>query len=409
MKQNNVPKLRFKEFSGDWGKKALIELIEFKAGYAFKSELMLSKKNNYQLLKMSNVYQNELRLDRNSSYWRNIDEKQREFLLKSGDTVLTLTGTVGKQDYGYSVQIKEDDKYLLNQRLVLLRAIKNKSSNDFISHIVSTETFLYFFFAEAKGGTGNQTNVSTEDVKKIQLHFPSLPEQTKIASFLSSVDSKLTLLATKKNALIQYKKGVMQQIFNQEIRFKDEDGSDYPDWEEKALGDVGTFFSGGTPLTSKKSFYTGTIPFIKSGEINSLITNQFISIEALKESSAKMVEAGDLLYALYGATSGEVAISKLSGAINQAVLCIRTYLNNIFLCNFLRMQKELILSTYLQGGQGNLSAEIVKSLTIPIPSLPEQTKIASFLTSLDDKINAMNLQIEKVKDWKKGLLQGMFV
>ena len=168
--QNNAPALRFSEFTEGWVMKKLGEVVEFKAGYAFKSEDMLSEKSTYQLLKMSNVYQSELRLDRNPSYWKVIDAKQKEFLLKKGDSILTLTGTVGKRDYGYSVSIKEDDKYLLNQRLVLLREKKGKSINGFISHILANERFLFYFFGEAKGGTGNQTNVGTEDVKNIQIN-----------------------------------------------------------------------------------------------------------------------------------------------------------------------------------------------------------------------------------------------
>ena len=211
---NNVPKLRFPEFSDAWEVKKLGKMADFKAGYAFKSEQMLSEKSNFQLLKMSNVYKNELRLDRNSSYWESINDKEKEFLLKEGDTILTLTGTVDKQDYGYSIQIKENNKYLLNQRLVLLREIQNVSCNDFISQLISNEKFLFYFFGEAKGGTGNQTNVGTEDVKNIQLFFPTLPEQQKIANFLSTVDEKLQALKKKKSLLETYKKGVMQKLFS---------------------------------------------------------------------------------------------------------------------------------------------------------------------------------------------------
>ena len=122
-----------------------------------------------------------------------------------------------------------------------------------------------------------------------------------------------------------------------------------------------------------------------------------------------MVCKGDLLFALYGATSGECAISKIEGAINQAVLCIRTDFNNYFLLSFLKSNKENIIATYLQGGQGNLSADIVKSLIVPYPSLPEQQKIANFLTALDEKITKAAQQIETAQAFKKGLLQKMFV
>ena len=122
-----------------------------------------------------------------------------------------------------------------------------------------------------------------------------------------------------------------------------------------------------------------------------------------------MVEVGDLLYALYGGTSGEVSISKIKGAINQAVLCIKTSENKQFLYQFLKFDKERIITTFLQGGQGNLSAQIIKNLKIKFPSEKEQTKIANFLSKIDDKINTVTEKIETTKTYKKGLLQKMFV
>ena len=109
-------------------------------------------------------------------------------------------------------------------------------------------------------------------------------------------------------------RGFREKIFSQKLRFKDKNGDEFSKWSLHKLGDKGEFFSGGTPLTSNKHFYNGKIPFIKSGEINAEKTNQFISDEALRNSSAKLVEVGDLLFALYGATSGESGLSKINGA-----------------------------------------------------------------------------------------------
>ena len=179
-------------------------------------------------------------------------------------------------------------------------------------------------------------------------------------------------------------------------------------WEEKKLGEVATFFSGGTPLTTNRSYFEGTIPFIRSGEINSDKTEQFISEEGLKKSSAKMVEKGDLIFALYGATSGEVGISKIKGAINQAILCIRTENNTRYIMNWLATNKDNILNKYLQGGQGNLSAEIIKLLPIPLPSLPEQQKIADFLSAVDEKLQALKKKKHLLEQYKKGIMQQIF-
>src|SRR5690606_14630491 len=114
---------------------------------------------------------------------------------------------------------------------------------------------------------GGQGNLSAEIVKSFTIAFPSLPEQQKIASFLSAVDTKIQQLTRKKELLEQYKKGVMQKIFKREIRFKDEQGREYPEWEEKKLGDLGSFVGGGTPSTSTKHYWCGSIPWVSSSDV----------------------------------------------------------------------------------------------------------------------------------------------
>lgn len=189
------------------------------------------------------------------------------------------------------------------------------------------------------------------------------------------------------------------------LRFKGFSG----EWENKKLGEECTFFSGGTPLTTNRSYYDGKIPFIRSAEISADTTELTISEEGLNNSSAKMVQNGDLLYALYGATSGEVSISKINGAINQAILCIKSdHLNLTFLEKILRKNKDSIVNTYLQGGQGNLSSNIIKGLKYKMPSKEEQEKIASFFSLIDDKISLQGEKVEVLKNYKKGMMQNIF-
>jgi len=189
-----------------------------------------------------------------------------------------------------------------------------------------------------------------------------------------------------------------------EIRFKGFSG----EWERKKLDEIATFFSGGTPTSTNKEYYSGNIAFIGSGNIKSEKVQQYITQEALESSSAKMIKKGDLLYALYGATSGEVAISKMNGAVNQAVLCIRTQENKYFLNLWLLGKKKTILSTYLQGGQGNLSANIIKNLKPILPKLTEQTKIGNYFQHLDRLIEEKAKKEQKLKSLKKAMLQKMF-
>ena len=179
------------------------------------------------------------------------------------------------------------------------------------------------------------------------------------------------------------------------------------EWENKRIGDIGKFFSGGTPSSSRKDFYGGEIPFIRSGEIHSDKTELFLTQEGYKNSSAKMVEVGDILLALYGSNSGDISISQMRGAINQAILCIRTNVAPVFFKSVWEKHAQKILNTYLQGGQGNLSADIVKKITISIPSQIEQAKIAALFSHLDERISIQNKVIEDLKKLKTALEERM--
>ena len=183
------------------------------------------------------------------------------------------------------------------------------------------------------------------------------------------------------------------------------------DWEQRKLGDITNCYSGGTPSVGNKMFYGGSIPFIRSGEISSEETALFLTEDGLKGSSAKMVEIGDILYALYGATSGEVSISRISGAINQAILAIKPLDNYSpsFIMQWLRKEKENIIGTYLQGGQGNLSGNIVKELMISIPgNKTEQDEIGKFFANLDNLITLHQRKYDKLVVMKKSMMEKMF-
>ena len=175
------------------------------------------------------------------------------------------------------------------------------------------------------------------------------------------------------------------------------------EWKKYKLSEVCSFFSGGTPSSSKKEYYDGSIPFIRSGEIHENKTELFITEEGLNNSAAKKVIIGDLLLALYGATSGDIAISQINGAINQAILCIRTTQNKKFVESVWKKHVNKLLQTYLQGGQGNLSADIVKNISFYLTSNIEQNKLARFVSLLDERIATQNKIIEKLESLIKGI------
>lgn len=180
-------------------------------------------------------------------------------------------------------------------------------------------------------------------------------------------------------------------------------------WEQRKLGEVVKSYSGGTPTASNKEYYGGDIPFIRSAEINSDMTELYITQKGLDNSSAKMVEKGTILYAMYGATSGEVGISKINGAINQAILAmIPSGYNSKIIAQYLRKNKESIIGKYLQGGQGNLSANIILDLPIQLPRIEESNQIANFLESFDNLITLHQRKLENLKLKKKALLQKLF-
>ena len=256
-------------------------------------------------------------------------------------------------------------------------------------------------------------NISPTDFFSIVLPTPvKKEEQQKIADCLSSIDDLIDAESRKLRALEKYKKGLMQKLFPAEgktlpeWRFPEFKGCG--EWKSKSMGKACKMFSGGTPDTSKKEFYGGTIPFIRSAEINKSSTELFITEEGFKNSSAKMVKKGDILIALYGANSGEVALSKIDGAINQAILCLRHETNNAFVYHYFTHMKNRIISKYIQGGQGNLSGQIIKSVNLYFPKTEEQQKVADCLSEIDTMITEQSNRLEQLKTHKKGLMQGLF-
>ncbi len=406
-----TPKLRFKEFDQKWGVDALQDQIDFLAGYAFDSKLMSNEPQKYQLIKMSNVYQNQLDLTRNPSYWTNIDSKIEKFLLKKGDIVLTLTGTVGKTDYGYNVEIDKDDKFLLNQRLVRLRAKQDLSDSKFIQYRISTDKFFYHFFYSSKGGTGNQSNVSIEDLKLLELNFPSKEEQTKIASFLSAVDEKISQLTQKHQLLSQYKQGMMQKLFSQQLRFKADDGSEFGEWEETLLSEFLTesLIKGLKGNEAKKL----TVKLWGKG-----VVSKNEAFEGSENTQYYKRFVGQLIYGkldflncAFGIIPAhldgyETTIDAPSFDINKEKA------NPYFLLNRF-LQKDF----YKKNGEEadgsrkakRINQSVFLAMQIDLPCLEEQTKIANFLSAIDQKIEVAAQQIEQAKTWKKGLLQQMFV
>ena len=253
---------------------------------------------------------------------------------------------------------------------------------------------IHTFQINSQGITSDNWNLKYPTLSEIEIYISkSVEEQKQIAEFFTSLDNLITLHQCKCDYLIRLKRWDFSSL-------------NKTAWEQRKLGDISESYSGGTPTAGKKEYYNGDIPFIRSGEISGDKTELFITDEGLNNSSAKMVQIGYILYALYGATSGEVSVSKLNGAINQAVLAIKPHQNydSQFLMQWLRKSKDNIIGTYLQGGQGNLSGNIVKELIVDVPTYEEQKEIGAYFQQLDNLITLHQRKpfcINRRQKWKQ--------
>ena len=328
------------------------------------------------------------------------------YLLKNGEFAYNKSYSVG-YDFG---SIKRLDRYPMGalSTLYICFALTRHESDFIKAYFDSLKWYREIYMISAEGARNHGLlNVPTEEFFDTKHYLPeNTDEQRKIADFLIALDRRIETQQSLVDNLKKYKRGVMRAIFRDKaILF-----SETTKWKSVRLGDECTFFSGGTPKSTDSSFYGGAIPFIRSGEIHSDKTELFLTDDGLKYSSAKMVSKGDLIIALYGATSGEVDISKIDGAINQAILCIRpSWINKVYLKYLLEDRKDDILNTYLQGGQGNLSAEIIKNLIFDIPDEGSQLVVVDFLNTMDRRINSSIMLMENLITLRSGLMQQLFI
>ncbi|ANK68508.1 restriction endonuclease subunit S [Loigolactobacillus backii] len=395
--KKKVPELRFKGFTDEWEERKLKDIAQFNPKTVLPDE--------FEYVDLESVVGTEMISHRTESKDQAPSRAQR--LAQKGDVFYQTVRPYQMNNYLYDLPY---DNYVFStgyaqmrpniDSYFLLNSVQNKQ---FVQHVLDRST-----------GTSYPA-INSSDLSNIEIHVPSkLSEQQKIGAFFQSIDDTIALHQRKLDLLKEQKKGYLQKMFPKngakvpESRF----AGFADDWEQRKLGAITDSFSGGTPTAGKAEYYGGEIPFIRSGEISSDSTELFITDAGLNNSSAKMVGIGDILYALYGATSGETSISRINGAINQAILAIRPTKGDdpYMIVQWLKKQKETIISTYLQGGQGNLSGSIVKDLLITLPkNKDEQAKVGSFFKQLDQTITLQQRKLDLLKEQKKGFLQKMFV
>ena len=400
-----VPQIRFAGFTDPWEQRKLSELVEIERGGSPRpiERYITDDPCGLNWVKIGDAPE----LGR---YITQTTEKIKpEGLAKTrqvypGDLVLSNSMSFGRP---YIMAIKG----CIHDGWLLIRDAQKHFDPIFLCHMLGAPQMLNQYRMFAAGSTVN--NLNKELVGKAIVSLPSKDEQREIGIVLDRLDSLITLHQRKYDKLCVLKKSMLDKMFPKggslypEIRFA---GFTDP-WEQRKLGELTESYSGGTPAAGESEFYGGSIPFIRSAEIAAESTELFLTEKGYESSSARMVKPGDVLYALYGATSGEVAVSRQKGAINQAILAIlpRDDCDARYITAWLRKQKGYIVTTYLQGGQGTLSGVIVKNLEVFIPSLPEQQKIGFMLSHLDSLITLHQRKLELLRNIKKSMLDKMFV
>ena len=380
------PKLRFKGFSEPWEVGTAEELFDNVVDKNHPEETVLTIIQGQGTLPREAAGRN-IHYDTESlSGYKRVMKNDYVIHLRSFEGGLEIANSQGIVSPAYTI----------------LRS-KKPCAPLFFDSYFHTDEFINHVLYKAVEGIRDGRQIS-EAFKWLPILYCSLEEQTQIAAFLEKINLRIEKQRSLVEHLKKYKRGVMREIFETKTLFSSHH------YSLVQLGNECRFFSGGTPQSGNSKYYGGSIPFIRSGEVHKSITELTLTEEGLNNSSAKMVEVGDLIMALYGATSGEVDISKISGAINQAILCIRpNTINRHYLKFLFECKKEDILKTYLQGGQGNLSAEIIKKLYFEIPLPSEQQETVDFLVALENKISLEDSKLEKLFSVRNGLLQQLFI
>ena len=329
--------------------------------------------------------------------------REDDFLISKRQIVHGACGFVPKQLDGAIVS---------NEYLVL--NFTDKIIPEFWNFLSYTVYFQQICFHSSIGVHIEKMLFKVEQWYRWKINIPSLQEQEKIASFLGAVDHRLTQLRRKQELLQTYKRGVMQKIFSQEIRFKGALGSPFPDWQKKKLGELGTFLGGGTPSTSQKNYWTGgKIPWISSSDLEDSIykisITRFINETAIKESATKRVPPNSILI-ISRVGVGKIAVSKQELCTSQDFSNFTPNQGNVYFIAYLLMFQKNKLLSISQGtsikGFTNYDLSLLK---IDFPCIEEQGKIVDFLTAIDQKIEAVSFHIDKIEQFKKGMLQKMFV
>ncbi|HDA8077159.1 TPA: restriction endonuclease subunit S [Staphylococcus aureus] len=377
----NVPELRFPGFEGEWEEKKLGDLIKVNSGKDYK-----------------HLEKGDIPVYGTGGYMTSVSEPLSEI-----DAVgIGRKGTINKP-------------YLLEAPFWTVDTLfycTPKKETDILFILSLFRKINWKVYDESTG----VPSLSKQTINKINRFVPSNKEQQKIGEFFIKLDRQIELEEQKLELLQQQKKGYMQKIFSQELRFKDENGNDYPNWEEKKIEDIASqVYGGGTPNTKIKEFWNGDIPWIQSSDVkvNDLILrqcNKFISKNSIELSSAKLIPANSIAIVTRVGV-GKLCLVEFDYATSQDFLSLSSlkYDKLYSLYSLLYTMKKI--STNLQGTsiKGITKKELLDSI-IKIPhNLEEQQKIGDLFYKIDKYISFNKCKIEILKSLKQGLLQKIFI
>ena len=397
---SNIPKLRFPEFSGEWEKSELGKFTQEITRVNSNSDapiMMISAANGFIL--QSNKYSKEMT---GQSLKKYIELHAGEFAYNHGASKLKKYGACFCLDL---------DKARIP---FVYHCFKLTEGNTkFFSYLLNrtqldSELARYISSSARMDGL---LNISYTDYMKINISVPTLAEQQKIADFLSNVDSIITTETKILKNLQKKKKALMQKLFTQQLRFKSDDGTDFPEWEEKKLGDVCSYIGGGTPSKKVKEYWNGNINWASDKDITGkyLYETQDKISQLGADSSATNICEPDSLLLITRMSPGKTVITKCITAINQDLKIVKSDINVEFLhLLFQSIQTKIDEKTSGTTVKG-ISIEGLNQIDIRLPCKAEQQKIADCLSSLDSLIQTQQKVVTTWQQRKKALLQQMFI
>lgn len=331
-------------------------------------------------------------------------------LLPIGALLLTTRATIG------ACSINNFDGDVSTNQGFQSLICKSSLFNEYAYYAITRDKFQKELIKHSSGSTFLE--ISSKNLKKLPIPIPCLEEQQKIASFFSTLDQKIELNERKLEALEKLKKGVMQRIFNQNIRFFSKDGTTYPNWKIVKLSDVADTFNGdrGKNYPSSQDYVPTGIPFINAGDlINGSVSESCarITIAKYNSLSGAKLQKGDILYCLRG-TLGKNGVCPFdAGTLASSLMAIRAKdcINPAYLYYFLNshLEREQRLLNDEGAAQPNLSQKNVRNFQIPLPCIEEQQKIADLLSILGRRIEIERKRAEVMRKLKQGFMQQMFI